>query len=397
MRLLIHFTDAELSNFRWATCDEVEGSAALAWQHAAEDELATLAAQHPHPVIVVVPQQCVYLTQVELPEKASRQLLGAIEYQVEDRLAQDIESQHFALGDPRENPIAIAVVSRTIMDRCVSLAQSNGLRLAQIIPELYLCPWPGEGVALAQGHDGWLLRYGDFRGLKCQASALPAMLELVRREVEIERIDCYLDASGEPPETGGVILDRLELSEVHPGFADAPVIDLQQRSYQVSSPWLGLARAWKWVGLLAAALVIVFAYNRAVALQQLEGELDDIRLQQYQLLQPYLPAGTDPGDDLKALLIERMQQLRANQREQGFLQLMLEFVRAREAYPDIEISRIGFQGTRLSIDISSRRLNDIESLLAKVREQGIEAKLESLNIKPELSSGRLVLEGGGDA
>jgi type II secretion system protein L len=397
MRLLIQFTDASLSDFRWATCDELEGSAALDWQYAAEGELATLAAQHPHPVIVLIPQECIYLTRVDLPEKASRQLLGAIEYQVEDRLAQDIESQHFALGNTRDNPIAIAVVSREIMDRCVSLAQSHGLRLAQIIPELYLCPWSGEGAALAEGHDGWLLRYGDYRGLKCHASALPAMLELIRREVEFDRIRCYLAASAEPPAIEGLAVERYQLSEVRPGFVDAPVIDLQQRNYQVSSPWLGLARSWKWVGLLAAALLIVFAYNRAVALQDLEDEIGAIRQQQYELLKPYLPADAGPGDDLKRLLIERMQRLQASQREQGFLQLMLEFVRAREAFPKVEVSRIGFQSGRLSFDISSEKLTDIESLLASVKKQGVEAKLESLNIKPELSSGRLVLGGGSDA
>ena len=393
MRLLIQFKDDALSDFRWALFDDAAGSAALDWSEAAEGELASLAAQHPYPLIVVIPQQCVYLTRVELPEKASRQLLGAIEYQIEDRLAQDVESQHFALGDTRQNPIAVAVVSRQIMDRCMLLAQTHGLRLAQIIPELFLCPWNGEGVALTAVHDGWLLRYDDYRGLKCNTAALPAMLELIAREVEFDRIRCY----GEPPELEGVTVERHELNSVRPGFFDAPLIDLQQRDYQLSSPWLGLARAWKSVGLVMLLLVIVFSYNRAVALQELEDELGQIRQQQYELLKPYLPAASGPDDDLKRMLIERIQQFRAGQQEQGFLQLMLEFVRAREKFPGIEISRIGYQGERLSFDISSKKLNDIEALLASVRQRGVQAKLESLNIKPELSSGRLVMEGGGDA
>lgn len=144
-------------------------------------------------------------------------------------------------------------------------------------------------------------------------------------------------------------------------------------------------------------LLAAFTYNRAVALQQLEHELDEIRQQQYELLQPYLPAASGPNDDLKRMLIERIKQLRASRQEQGFLQLMLEFVRAREKFPDIEISRVGYQGDRLSFDISSSKLNDIEALLASVKQRGVQAKLESLNIKPELSSGRLVMEGGGDA
>ena len=98
-RLLIQFTSEELADFRWASFDEITPSGELGWQQAIEGDLATVATQNPHPVIMVIPQQCVNLTQVELPEKAGRQVLSAIEYQIEDQLAQDIETQHCALGD----------------------------------------------------------------------------------------------------------------------------------------------------------------------------------------------------------------------------------------------------------------------------------------------------------
>ncbi len=394
MRLLIQFIDDQLADFRWANYDESAGSAELDWRQAAESDLASVAAQNPHPVIIVIPQQCVYLAQVELPEKAGRQVLGAIEYQVEDQLAQDIESQHFALGNTAENPISIAVVSRAIMGRCMALAQGHGLRLIQVIPELFLCPWPGEGVVLIEGHDGCLLRYGNYRGLKCHAQALPAMLELIKRDIDIEHIRYYADELQPTPELEGYQLERQALNSVKPGFVDAPLIDLQQREFQLASKWRGLARAWKWIALLLAALLVIGGYNKAVALHELERELADIKIQQYVLLQPYLPADTDPDENLKKLLIERMKQMQVSQQERGFLQLMLGFTRARAAYPGIEISRIGFQGNRLSFDISSKQLTDIEALLESVKKLGVSAKLENLNIKPELSSARLVLEGG---
>ena len=397
MRLLIQFNDGELGDFRWALFDESIGGAALEWQAAAAGELAAVASAQPHPVVMIIPQQCVYLASVVLPEKAGRQVLSAIEFQVEDQLAQDIESQHFALGDTSQNPVSLAVVSRAIMARCMDLAQSQGLRLVQVIPELFLCPWTGEDVALTEGHEGYLLRYGDYRGLKCSAPALPAMLEMVKRDVIFERIRFYAGELEQTPELEGYEVERHALASVNPGFVDAPLIDLQQREYQLASKWHGLARAWKWIALLFAGLLALGAYNKVMALNQLERELADIRQQQFVLLQPYLPAGTAPDANLKKLLIGRMKELQANQAGRGFLQLMLEFTRARAAHPDIQIARVNFQGNRLSFDISSKQLNAIEALLASVKQRGVNAKLESLNIKPELSSGRLVLEGGSDA
>ena len=65
-RLLVQFFSDELAEFRWASIDEAVQNADINWQQAGEDELATIAAQHPHPLILIIPQQCMYMTQVEL-------------------------------------------------------------------------------------------------------------------------------------------------------------------------------------------------------------------------------------------------------------------------------------------------------------------------------------------
>ena len=396
LRLLIQFADDELFDFRWATFDETTGFDALSWQQAGADELATVAAQNPDPVVIVIPQQYVYLTQVELPEKASRQLLSAIEYQVEDQLAQDIESQHFAIGNTSENPVTIAVVSRAIMERCMALARSHDLRLTNIIPELFLCPWPGEGVTLSEGYDGWLLRYGKYLGLKCNSEALPTMLELLRHDIEFDTITFYAEEIEVAPEVENYTLQREPLSSNRLAFVDGPLIDLQQRDFQLSSAWRSLAKTWQWIGLIFVVLLVVGAYSKAIALHELEEDLAAIKQQQYDLLKPHLPADTSPATNLKKRLIERLQQVRAGQREQGFLKLLLDFTRARSSYPSVQISRIGYQDNKLSFEISSSQLNDIEALLETVKKQGVNAKLLSLSIKPEQSSGRLELRGGDD-
>ena len=396
MRLLIQFFSDEFAGFRWASIDEAVQTADIDWRQAEENELSTVAAQNPHPLILVIPQQCLYMTQIELPQRAGRQVLSAIEYQVEDQLAQDIESQHCALGDINANPISVAVIERSIMMRCMALAQTHGLRLIHIFPELFLCPWTGSGVALMQGHDGFLLRYGDYRGLKCSEHTLAAMLEMTRREVEFDSIDCYLAASETAPQLDGFALEPRALATARPGFIDAPVLDLQQRDYQMSSAWRGLVKAWKWVAVLFAGLLILGAYNKAVGLYDMEQDLAAIKQQQYELLKPHLADDIGPNDNLKKALIDRLRQLQTNKSEQGFLQLLLEFTRAHEQFPEVDITRISYQGRELVFDISSTQLIKIETLLEVVQKQGVDATLVSLNIKPELSSGRLVLRGGDD-
>jgi len=392
-RLLIQFIDNELADFQWASIDDGTVTLDIEWQQAGEDELGKVASQNPHPLIMVLPQQSVYLGRVDMPQRAGRQLLSAIEYQVEDQLARDVETQHVAIADASANPVSIAVVDRAIMMRCLALAQEHGLRLLQIIPELFLCPWPGSGGALLQVHDGYLLRYGDFRGLKCSAEVLPAMLGLVARDIEFETLYCFGDESDPWPELGDYNLEYRPLADSRPGFLDTPAIDLQQRDYQLSSAWQALGRAWKWIAVLFAVLLAVGTYNKAIALQALEQELSEIKQQQYQLIKQRLP-DTGPQDNFKKALIERLKLAQSSNDEQGFLKLMLEFSQARTGFPEVEITRIGFQENELVFDISSAELTKIEKLLEVVQKQGVDADLVSLSIKPERSSGRLVLNGG---
>ena len=391
-RLWLRFDDDEFAGFRWAVADD-DAERSLAWQAADEDALAEVSAQHPLPTVIVIPQQYVYLGAIDLPEKAGRQVIGAIEYQVEDRLAGDVEGQHVAIGDVNANPLPIAVVSRALMDRCVALAEARALRVTRILPELFLCPWDDEGPTLMRQPDGWLLRHDRYRGLKATDGALPAVIDLARQEADFGTLRVVGDGEGLPDLPGLEVDGGLESAA--PGeVLGSPLIDLQQRDYQSSSAWLNLGRSWKWIALLMALLLVVGGYNRAIALQSLEAELGELREQQYLLLQPYLPVDTPADVDLKQWLIERLQTARANQRERDFLQLLDEFTRARAAHPGIDLERIGFQGDRLSLDISSAQLANMEALLAGIRARGIEARLENLNIKPELSAGRLVMVGG---
>ena len=393
--LAIHFAEAELGEFRWALLDSTAKSVVGEWQLGTQAELPVIAAQHRDPVILLLPQQCVYMTQVSLPNKASRQVLSAIEFQVEDQLARDIETQHFALGNTASNPIAIAVVDRDIMDRSLSLARAHGLRIHQILPEMFLCPWKEGGMHMLEGYNGYLLRYGEYQGMKCSAAALESMLPLLKRDHEFDSVTFYSD-SGESnlPEIDGIVFERQSLASQAPGLFDGPLINLQQRDYAQSSAWKSVAKAWKWMAILFATLIVLATFNRAVALQQLEAEVNAIRQQQYQLLKDYLPADARQDDNLKKLVIERLKLAQTQQGEQGFISLLLDFTQAKKQYAAVNIARVSYQNKRLSIDISSQQLNDIEALhRAVLARGGIAAQLESLNIKPDIISARLVMMG----
>ena len=397
-RLFLRFHDDSFDGFDWCIVDAEAPVTHLSWRNSSESELKALLSEHVMPTVVVIPQQLVYLTEFELPEKASRQILASIEFQIEDQLAQDTELQHYALGEQRDNKVPIAVVEQAVMQSCQSLIEKYGIRVVQIIPELFLCPWfDGEGdVSLIECQQGVILRYGEYQGLKCKLDVLNSMLNLVNRQTPITQVNCFIDDE--------LAIDALNISKYESNakplnttsldLEKISTINLQQRQFQASSNWLKMLDVWKSVAAVILVIFVVTGFNRVVALQDMEAELDAIRASQYELVKEYVGPRVTKSANLKKELIKLLQENSDGQKGADFISLLLDFSQARAAFESIQIVKISYQKLRLSVDISSQKLNDVEALHAALNAKGLSAKLEKLNIKPELISGQFILEAG---
>ena len=396
-RLIVRFDDLNLDSFSWVVTETEDDSVAVDWQDASASALAQLANAH-HQLTLVIPQQHVYLTSFDLPDKASRQVLSSIEYQIEDQLAQDVEHQHFAIGNPSSNPLPIAVVEKSIMHDCLALMRKQGLVATQIIAEMFLCPWfgnPGD-VCLLECKDGVILRYGEYQAIKCRSDLTQTMLDHLAAEQELQIVNYYLQdlesfPSIQVSEYPGAP-HELSLKQLNPG--NASVINMLQREFQVTSLWSKLASVWRWILALAFILLAVTAFNRAIALNDLEAQVSAVKASQYELLKDYLPANTEPSADLKKILIDLLKQNQSSGNEVSFLTLLQEFTRAKKAFSSVTISKIGYQNERLSVDVTSNQLSEVEALLAVLEKSGQGVVLEKLSIKPNLVSGQFVMEGG---
>lgn len=395
-RLFLRFHDDTFDGFDWTVVDTEAPVTHLSWRKSNESELKTVLSQNSMPTVVVIPQQNVYLTEFKLPEKASRQILASIEYQIEDQLAQDTELQHYALGVQRDNKVPIAVVEQEVMQSCQALIDKYGIRVVQIIPELFLCPWlntEGE-VSLIKSESGVILRYGEYLGLVCKLDVLDSMLDLVNRQIPITQLNCFLDdeSSIETLNISKYESNAKPLNTTSLNLEKTGTINLQQRQFQASSNWLKLLDVWKSVAAIIVIALVLTGFNRVIALQDMEAELDAIKDSQYALVKEFVGPRVSKSSNLKKELIKLLQENNEGQGQADFLSLLLDFSQARTAFESIQIVKINYQKQRLSVDISSQKLNDVEALHAALNAKGLSTKLEKLNIKPELISGQFILE-----
>ena len=90
------------------------------------------------PVIVLVPSTEVLTTAISLPLRGGARLNAALPYALEEQVAVDIDTMHFAAGDKRESGLRpVAAVSRELLDAWITQLDDAGIQPWKIIPEDY--------------------------------------------------------------------------------------------------------------------------------------------------------------------------------------------------------------------------------------------------------------------
>jgi len=120
---------------------------------------------------LIVASGDVLLTEVELPPKSGVRPQQLVAYALEEQLAADIETLHFAVGarDDVNGRTAVAVVTRALMSRWLQQLGEAGITATAICPDASLLPEnPGHTVVMLDGETLSLRRPGR------PASAMPS-------------------------------------------------------------------------------------------------------------------------------------------------------------------------------------------------------------------------------
>lgn len=115
-------------------------------------------------VAVIVPSSDVLTTQVELPVKSGVRVQQVVPYALEEQLAADIETLHFAVGsrDEASGRTNVAVVTRDLMQQWLATLAAAGLQPDVLCTEAALLPDnPGHVVLMLETDTMWVHRTGQ--------------------------------------------------------------------------------------------------------------------------------------------------------------------------------------------------------------------------------------------
>ncbi len=391
-RILFH--DSRLQRFDWCRFDSESEEVQIG--HAEIEQLGGLFPSGT-PVTVFIPQQMIFQTFAQMPPKANKQQLNAISYAIEDRLAEDIENCFFAISPQQEDgKVPVAVINQQKMDEISALMAEYHIQVRKVLPQMYLCPWPDDLAVIAtvcSNRDGFLVRTSVHEGLYCESSVLPQILKLISRQSEQkdQKVICYGNVPEQLEIASVEIISQSQLNLLTQDIDESTCLNFKQKQHQSAYQWISILHQWKWPALSLSLLLIIFISNAVIDLWQQKRLLNSLVQQQNALLEQYLPelAGSD---NPRLALTKYLTDHQGGSEQAGFVDQLYEFVRLKEGLIPLKTGKIQFQKSSLIVGLESKDLKSLESLRAKLGQSSFKARIDNVNINPEKTTGRLIME-----
>ncbi|WP_341919938.1 type II secretion system protein GspL [Hydrocarboniphaga effusa] len=351
-------------------------------------------------LIVFVPGADVRLTSVTVPARQASKVLQAAPYQLEEQLAEDIDTLHFALG-PRQadGSHPVAVVADELMRAWTAPFRERGLRLEALVPDTLALPWdPDQGrwSALCEAEQV-VVRNAPFSGFHCAPDDLTSyllmgdpdksralrLLTLSNAGLDYSRIDWPLELLPGYHWPLEVFAQHLQLSQA---------IDLLQGEYSQRQDLDRYWKPWRAAAILAVVAIALSATIYGIETWRLGQQLsaqDQANLARFQALFP----NETRIVDLQVQLDQQMRALKGSGQDAGVFPLLEVMTQAVGANQGLKLQNLQFRDGALFVAMKASDLQVVERLrewfasqrAATLEVQSADAGTEGVQVRVKLT------------
>lgn len=356
--------------------------------------------------LLVVPGEAVLLSQVQVPGRNRAMVLKAVPYALEDNLADDVETLHFAVGPPKGAgiPLPVAVIRHDILQGWLDACAEADITPAAAVPDSLLLPYEEGEWSLLLEEDRAVLRHGLWQGFATEQDNLPLLLDMMDSDgddLAPQRLRVWGEMS---PEVASLNMDIYpETTPAHPlalfanGYHRETSINLLQGPYSRQAKLGKWLRPWRTAAILAGCwlgLQLVLQVSEYAQLQQEQAYLQAEMTRIYKDAVPGATRIVNPRVQLQ----NHLQELRPGNgsEEAVFLELLYQGGQALSSVDGITLRSLRYKQNQLDMDLESsnletfdvlkQRFNQQSQLNAQMRTTKQEGKAESQVILKKLSS-----------
>ncbi|MGF1548287.1 MAG: type II secretion system protein GspL [Thiotrichales bacterium] len=339
------------------------------------------------PLVLVIPGEHLLLTQVEIQTRNSAKLRKAVPFALEERIADDVEQLHFALGKTHDGATAVAVIRKALLEAWLERLRGHGLQAQYCVPDLLLLPRAEDAWSAWVDATRGLIRTGDASGYACDAEVLPTLLAAaVAQDPKPAVLELWHAA--DLPELNLTSLPP-ELTLRHHGYNEHPLrllaqawqprraFNLLQGEFAISTQWRKRLQPWRWAAVLLGLLIGTLYTQQILERQQLQREVAALRQANEQILKqtfPDLQRVVNP----RAQMEQRLKALRGGGESDGagFLELLTGSGALLKQAPQVELDTISYRRGQLEFKLTAPNLTALDALTQQLGAQpGLSAEL----------------------
>lgn len=361
-----------------------------------------------HRVAVLVPASEVLCLEVELPVRSGARAAALVPFALEEQLATDVESQHFAVAPAAGGRTAVAIVARALLDEWLARLSTAGLRPELLCTDAALMPrLPGHTVALLEGDT---LSFSDGEQDERLTLAAPpggfaAALAIALGD-EISATQLLLHAN--PPDwqrrSAEVEATRASLASLKvqllasgalPWLAaqlpHARPVNLLQGAFAPRRTHGASWTRWRTAAALGAALLLVHVGAQLYSLWHLGRSERELDAKIAALAGPLLPSGSE---SVRRTLEPRLLEAQSQGGPGGLLPALQVLSQAMSGVTGARVRALDFRDGALQLKMRAGDAQSLDRINQGLRAAGWQAQLTSGAAEGDAYEGNIQLRGG---
>jgi general secretion pathway protein L len=366
-------------------------------------------------VILLLPAAEVTLAEPELPLRGGARVAQAVPFALEEQLASEVETLHFAVGAKRAGAAGtpVAVVGRGLMDRWQAACDAAGIHADSALVDAAAVPVSPGACTLLLDEGMLFVRRPDALPYAIDANPLESALDLALAPP----VDAAPDDTAAPAENVVFFAsptdyerDRDTIEALRSRTATLQVkllpegalpllaaqaaasggINLLQGPYAARTSLAARLREWRLPAALAVALTLVFAVGQGLSIWKLRQAEHKLDAEIASIFATALPGqkAIDPRVQMEGVLA------RSGGSGGALLPAISAVAQAVAQAPQARVESISMRGNVVDLRLSAPTVEAIDAIKQSIAASGIAAELQSATPRGQTVEGRLQLRMG---
>ncbi|MBK8750445.1 MAG: type II secretion system protein GspL [Candidatus Competibacteraceae bacterium] len=346
-------------------------------------------------LLLIAPGERLTLHRVPLPSRKRSTWARAVPYALEDQVAEDIETLHFALGiAPDGDRLPVAVVAHDTLREWLEACTQAGLMPAAVIPEPLLLPWQEGDWSVLLEQRRAVVRTGRWEGFATERDLLELLLNQALAEAgdaKPQRLRVWGSPPPELAEAGleAVVEDTLPepLRLFAAGYPPIPALNLLQGPYSRQAHWGRRLRHWRVAAVLAGSWLLVQGIAQIHQYWSLQRELVTLRTEMEQVFKDAVPSATRIVNP-KVQLESRLRELRPSGSSGGALfELLQRGGQPLADFPAVMLRGFNYRDGQLDLDLEGGNPAVLDQLRQQLNQQtGVQVEMRTTQREGQMDS-----------